>query len=254
MKKIVITNNKGGVGKTTSTFNIGHYFAKKGLKTLLIDLDPQGNLSEAFSSEAFNTIVLDAMKAEDATVAIYETGTENLHLMPSDIRLENIDSEFYGKIARETYLQMALENVEDHYDVCIMDTNPGTLLANVNALVAADAVYIPLGNGAFEMGGATNVLSLIKNVQRTLNKELKIGGFFITKYDSRTNLAAQFKEIMEERYNDLLLESIIRNNIQLVESVASKMSIYDYKKTSNGAIDYTNLSEEILEKEGLING
>lgn len=250
MLTIVIANNKGGVAKTTSTFNIISFLSKINLKVLAIDMDSQGNLTECYDIEEVNHTAFDAMKDRDASKYILNI-SENLDLLPADCLLERANLDFSSVIGREQLLKKSLRNIQDKYDVCVIDTSPSLSLLTLNALAAANKVYIPLGSGFFEVKGASVLMDAIKQIKDGLNEELEIGGVFITRHDSRTRMASDVLSEVVEVYKDCVMQTIIRNNVALVESAAAGINIFDYKSSSTGAEDYRSLCIEILEREGI---
>lgn len=250
MRKIVIANNKGGVAKTTSALNLIGYFAKKGYKVLAIDLDPQGNLTDAFGIDLENLekTAYDALKDKDLSESLLSI-SENIDLLPSNLDVEKANLDFVSVLGRESLLKKGLSKIEKNYDICIMDTSPNLSTLTLNALTSADSVYIPLKSGYFEMRGASVLLEVIENVKEDINPNLNIGGVFLTQYDSRVNMASEVIEQLENYFGDKLINTKIRNNISLVEAPALMKNIFDYKPNSNGAKDYEALGDEILKRE-----
>ncbi|MDX8337480.1 ParA family protein [Candidatus Cetobacterium colombiensis] len=250
MRKIVIANNKGGVAKTTSALNLIGYFAKKGYKVLAIDLDPQGNLTDAFGIDLENLekTAYDALKDKDLSESLLSIA-ENIDLLPSNLDVEKANLDFVSILGRELLLKKGLSKLEDNYDICIMDTSPNLSTLTLNALTSADSVYIPLKSGYFEMRGASVLLEVIENVKEDINPNLNIGGVFLTQYDSRVNMASEVIEQLENYFGDKLINAKIRNNISLVEAPALMKNIFEYKPNSNGAKDYEALGDEILKRE-----
>ncbi|MGL5348989.1 MAG: ParA family protein [Cetobacterium sp.] len=252
MKKIVIANNKGGVAKTTSALNLIGYFAKKGYKVLAIDLDPQGNLTDAFGIDLENLerTAYDALKDKNLLDSLLSI-TENIDLLPSNLDVERANLDFVSVLGRELLLKKGLSKLENVYDICVIDTSPNLSTLTLNALTCADSVYIPLRSGYFEMRGASVLLEVIENVKEDINPNLNIGGVFLTQYDSRVNMANEVMEQLVNYFGDKLIDVKIRNNISLVEAPALMKNIFDYKPNSNGAKDYEALGDEILKREKL---
>lgn len=250
MRKIVIANNKGGVSKTTSALNLIGYFAKKGYKVLAIDLDPQGNLTDAFGVDLENLekTAYDALKDKDLSDCLLSIA-ENIDLLPSNLDVEKANLDFVSVLGRELLLKKGLSKLEKNYDICIMDTSPNLSTLTLNALTCADSVYIPLRSGYFEMRGASVLLEVIENVKEDINPNLNIGGVFLTQYDARVNMANEVIEQLENYFGDKLIDVKIRNNISLVEAPALMKNIFEYKPNSNGAKDYEALGNEILKRE-----
>lgn len=250
MKKIVIANNKGGVAKTTSVFNLIGYFAKKGYKVLAIDLDPQGNLTDAFGVdlEGLEKTAYDALKAKDLEGCLLSIN-ENVDLLPSNLDVERANLDFVSVLGREILLKKALKKIEDRYDICLIDTSPSLSTLTLNALSSADSVYIPVRSGYFEMRGVSVLLDVINSIKEDINPTLKMGGVFLTQYDSRINLTNEVIEELENYFGEQLMKTRIRNNISLVEAPALMKNIFEYKTNSNGAKDYEELGKEIEERE-----
>ena len=251
MKILAITNNKGGVAKTTSVQNIGAAFEKLGKRVLLVDLDPQGNLSSAFGIDIDNleTTTYNAMKERNAEPYIIKI-SENLHILPSNLVLEKANIEFSSLPVREMILDKTLRTIKDNYDICLIDTSPSLSLLTTNAISCANSVYIPVKAGFFEMKCSKLLIDLINELKNDINEKLEIKGLFITQYDARTNIGQAVIETIDKNMPGKLLKTKIRNNISLVEAPASANHIFEYDKTSNGSKDYLELAKEILEREG----
>lgn len=250
MKKIVIANNKGGVAKTTSSLNLIGYFAKREYKVLAIDLDPQGNLTDAFGIDldALEKTAYDALKDKNLSESLLKIN-ENIDLLPSNLDVERANLDFVSVLGRELLLKKGLSKLTENYDICIIDTSPNLSTLTLNALACADSVYIPLRSGYFEMRGASVLLEVIENIREDINPTLEIGGVFLTQYDGRINMANEITEQLESYFGDKLMDTKIRNNISLVEAPALMKNIFEYKPTSNGAKDYEALGEEIIKRE-----
>ncbi|MGL4568657.1 MAG: ParA family protein [Fusobacteriaceae bacterium] len=250
MKKIVIANNKGGVAKTTSAMNLVGYFAKKKYRVLAIDLDPQGNLTDSFGVDIDNLASTAYEALKDKNVESYLIQIDkNIDLLPSNLDLERANLDFVSTLGRELLLKKALAKVEGNYDICIIDTSPNLSTLTLNALSCADSIYIPLRSGYFEMRGASVLLEVIEEIKEDLNPNLRIGGVFLTQYNSRVNMTNEVIDQLEGYFGDLLMNTKIRNNISLVEAPALMQNIFQYKPSSNGAKDYEELGREILTRE-----
>ena len=251
MKKIAIINNKGGVAKTTSVYNLGAYFAKKGLKTLLIDLDPQGNLTFACGLDQNNLkhTIFDVLQQKKLFTNKVAT---NLNIIPSNLNAEKANMQFITYPSYDTLLSRILQPYEEEYDVCLIDSSPSLSLLTRNALGCANAVYIPIEAGIFELIGSRLLIENIIDLKEAVNPELEISGIFLTKYNPRTVVTKQLMKTVEETFKTKLLKSKIRINIALREAPTTAQNIFDYSPKSNGAKDYENLGNEILEIEELI--
>lgn len=245
MKKIAIVNNKGGVGKTTTVFNLAHYFAKIGLKTLAIDTDPQLNLTTNFGiniNEINGTLgdyLLD--RKTDYTPEVIK---ENLHLISAGVTAEqdmgDLKSEgmYYYQILNDF-----LDYISNHYDVVVIDTAPAFNAYTTSAMYAS-SIYPVLIPGINELNGLNATIAFAEE----LNK--KISGIILIKKE-KTALSDQVQEQLENEFEGILLNKIIRKNVALAESIIMHQSIYEYAGSSNGAKDYTKLATEIMKKEGL---
>lgn len=252
MKTIVIANNKGGVSKTTSVFNLAGYFAKQNYKILVIDLDPQANLTDSFGIEieATENNAYMALKEKNLKPYLIEID-KNLHLLPSNLDLEKANLDFVSTLGRELLLKKALSKIENEYDICLIDTSPNLSTLTLNALSCGSSIYIPLRSGYYEMRGVSVLLDVINQIREDINPNLKLGGVFLTQYDSRTNMTNEVFQNLKNYFGENLMETKIRNNISLVEAPALVQNIFDYKPNSNGAIDYEMLAQEILRKESI---
>ena len=243
-KIITISNHKGGVGKTTSVINIGAGLNKLGKKVLLIDLDPQANLSESLNLEDQQYTIYGNIRGEYKIQPIEIT--KGLHIIPSSIDLSGAEVELSSEIGREYILKELLEPLRASYDFILIDSPPSLGLLTVNAFVSSDMVLIPLQAQYLALKGLTKLIDVIDRIKQRLNKELTIGGVFITLYDQRKVLNRNVVEIINTRFRDKVFKTKIRENIALAEAPTNGVNIYSYAPNSNGAEDYLNLSKEIL--------
>ena len=243
-KIITISNHKGGVGKTTSVINIGAGLNKLGKKVLLIDLDPQANLSESLNLEDQQYTIYGNIRGEYKIQPIEIT--KGLHIVPSSIDLSGAEVELSSEIGREYILKELLEPLRASYDFILIDSPPSLGLLTVNAFVSSDMVLIPLQAQYLALKGLTKLIDVIDRIKQRLNKELTIGGVFITLYDQRKVLNRNVVEIINTRFRDKVFKTKIRENIALAEAPTNGVNIYSYAPNSNGAEDYLNLSKEIL--------
>jgi sporulation initiation inhibitor protein Soj len=254
MKKIIIANNKGGVAKTTTAYNLASYYAKKGKRILVIDCDPQGNLTDALGvdpNEVDCTIFNALMKRNIKEAIIKLPQAENFYLVPSNLESERVNINLSSQLNRESVLRKILKEVEDEFDMCIMDTSPSLSILTLNAIVAADSIYLTLRSGYFELRGAGLLISTINEIKEDLNDKLQIKGLILTQYDIRTSLSVDSKEQLEEHFKSTIMKTVIRQNVDLAKAPANAQDIFDYAPMSNGARDYEDLALEVLEREGL---
>lgn len=246
MKIIAIINHKGGTGKTTSTLNIGAGSARAKKKTLLIDIDPQSNLTEGLGLRDVKVSIYDSIK--DDTALPIETISEYLDIIPSSLDLLGAEIELVSRLGRETILKRLLKAVEGKYDYILIDCAPALGMLTVNALVAADTVMIPLEAEYFAYRGIDRLVSIISDVRKHYNENLTIGGVFITKINPRRIITEQITESIKKYFNDKLFDTSIRINVALVEAQLKGIDIFEYAPASNAATDYANLTDEIIAK------
>jgi len=240
---IAIANHKGGVGKTTSSQNIGVGLSNLGNKVLLLDFDPQANLSDAFGYEDVEVSIYDGL-TEKAPIPIV-TISENLDLVPSNLDLSVAEVELSGMTGREYILKDLITTIEKKYDYIIIDCPPSLGLLTVNALTASTEVYIPLDAQYFSMKGLDKLMYIINQIQKRLNKEVQVTGVFLTQFDNRVVVNRNVAEMIENYFPNKVFKTRVRKNIALVEAPIEDKDIYSYAPDSNGAKDYLNLSTEI---------
>lgn len=241
---ITISNNKGGVGKSTSTLNIGAGLNKLGRRVLLIDLDPQANLSQSLGFNNQPYTIYGALKG-DYPLFAYSV-MEGFDIIPSCLDLTAAEMELAGETGREYILRDLIEPEVKKYDFILIDTPPSLGLLSINAMTASNEVLIPLQAEYFATEGLMKLLDVIEKIKKRINKELKIGGIFITLYDKRKVLHQSVIFEARKRFEGLVMEFIIRDNIALAESPAKRLDIFRYAPNSHGATDYMLLCNEIL--------
>lgn len=245
-KVIAITNHKGGVGKTTSTINIGAGLAKLGKRVLLIDLDPQANLSQSLGIREPSATIYGAIRGEHA---LQPTNVmKRLDVVPSTLDLSGAEIELSGEAGREYILRELLETVKGSYDYVIIDSPPSLGLLTINALTSADEILIPLQAQYLALQGLTKLLEIVEKIQKRLNKGLRIGGVFITQYDSRKILNRNVVETIQGHFKDTVFTTKIRDNVALAEAPTRGEDIFRYNPTSYGAVDYLALCKEIVKR------
>jgi len=248
-KIIAIANQKGGVGKTTTSVNLGAGLAQVGKKVLLVDIDAQGNATTGVGIEKseldqciYNVLVEDA----DVQGVIQKTATENLDVLPATIQLAGAEIELVPTISREVRLQRAVQPVRDEYDYIIIDCPPSLGLLTINALTAADSVIIPVQCEYYALEGLSQLLNTVRLVQKHLNKNLAIQGVLLTMLDARTNLGIQVIDEVKKYFRDKVYRSIIPRNVRLSEAPSHGKPIMQYDAKSRGAEVYIDLAEEVI--------
>jgi len=246
MKKIALVNHKGGVGKTTSAVNIAAAMVKKGKKVLLIDTDPQSNLTESLGFFDNKITIYDSFsKGTPLPILEYH---KKLYVVPSTLDLAGIEIELSTRLGRERILKELLEPLEKEYDVCIMDCPPSIGIITLNVLMATDEVYIPMLAEYLSFRGIDSIVVFIEQVRKYYNPNLRIKGVFFTQYKENRVLSRKIKEQLEKNLGDVLMKTKIRVNVALAEAQSNGKDIFAYDKESNGAKDYKELVNEILKR------
>lgn len=254
-KIIAIANQKGGVGKTTSSINLAASLAVLEYRTLLVDADPQANSTSGlgFDPRTIKSSVYECIiNGLPANEAIQATETPHLDLLPAHIDLVGAEIEMINLHEREFKMRQMLEQVKDQYDFIIIDCSPSLGLITINALTAANSVIIPVQCEYFALEGLGKLLNTIKIVQNRLNTDLEIEGILLTMYDARLRLANQVVEEVRSHFNELVFDTIIQRNTRLSEAPSFGVSVIMHDANSKGAINYLNLARELLQKNGLI--
>ena len=253
-KTIAITNQKGGVGKTTSAINLGASFGVLEYKTLIVDADPQANATSGVGFDPRNVqkSIYDCLINEtDPRDCVVTTENPNLDIIPAHIDLVGAELEMINMPNREHRLQMALESIKDDYDFILIDCSPSLGLITVNALTAADSVIIPVQCEYFALEGLGKLLNTIKIVQGRLNESLDIEGILLTMYDTRLRLANQVVDEVKTHFQQLVFNTIIHRNTRLGEAPSYGETIIMHDATCKGSINYLNFAREILQKNDL---
>lgn len=244
---IAISNHKGGVGKTTSALNIGAGLNSLGKKILLVDLDPQANLSQSLGITEPEINIYGALRGRYPLQPVEIT--EGLDLIPSTLDLSGAEVELTGEAGREYILKELIDPLRNSYDFILIDSPPSLGLLTINAFTASDEVYIPLQAQYLALQGLTKLLEIVDKIQRRLNKDLTIGGVFITQYDGRKVLNRDVVTAIEGHFKDKVFKTKIRDNVALAEAPARGVDIFRYNSKSYGAEDYLSLCREILNGE-----
>lgn len=253
-KTIAITNQKGGVGKTTTAINLAASLAVLEYRTLLVDADPQANATSGigFDPKNIQTSIYECIIDDiDPKNVILQTDTPNLSLIPAHIDLVGAEIEIINRPNREKMMRRTLAKVKEDYDFIILDCSPSLGLITVNSLTAADSVIIPVQCEYFALEGLGKLLNTIKIVQSRLNPELDIEGILLTMFDSRLNLSKQVVEEVKTHFQQMVFNTLINRNTKLGEAPSYGSSIIMYDAGSTGAINYLNLAREILQKNNM---
>lgn len=246
MKSIAILNHKGGTGKTTSSINIGAGLAKMGKKVLLVDIDPQANLTEGLGVRDPKISIYDSIRDSKKLPII--NIRENLDLVPSSMDLLGAELEIVSKIGREKIITKLLKPVKNQYDYIILDCPPALGLLTINAIVASDTILLPLEAEYFAYKGIDRLIGVIEQVQEHFNEDLTIGGVFVTKCNSQRTLTQTIINSITEHFGSKVFDARIRVNVSLSEAQLQGQSVFEYAPESNGAKDYEKLVDEILAK------
>ena len=257
-KLIGVLNQKGGVGKTTTTVNLGAGLAERGKRVLLVDIDAQSNLTahlglagkedqeDANAAPVPEYTIYDVLKGTKKISEVILQRGENLFVVPSSLLLSAADLEFGGVVGRELLLKRTLQQVKDEYDLIVIDCPPALGLLTLNVLAAVDEVIIPVQSEYLALHGVRQLLDTIDQVRSIYNPALVVGGVLICLHDNRRKLARAVSDTIRAYFGDLVYSPVIRSNVALAEAPASGQTIFEYAPKSPGAEDYRALVEEVL--------
>ena len=252
---IAIANQKGGVGKTTTSINLSACLAEAGKKTLVIDVDPQGNCTSGFGidkSEMENTVyelMLDECSIKESMTKV--ENIDNLSLIPSNVNLAGAEIELLGINEKEYILKNAVDYIRDDYDFIIIDCPPSLNMLTVNDMTTADSILVPIQCEYYALEGISQLIHTIDLVQERLNANLKIEGVVFTMYDARTNLSSDVVDTVKENLNATVYQTIIPRNVRLAEAPSHGLPINLYDSKSAGAESYRNLAKEIIGRKDI---
>ena len=253
-RSIVIANQKGGVGKTTTAVNLSACLAELGQRTLLVDSDPQGNATSGLGvdkREVERSIYDVMINGVPARQAVRQTGIENLALLPSNIDLAGAEIEMVSMMSRETILARALVELKADYDFIIIDCPPSLSMLTINAMTTADTVLVPIQCEYYALEGLSQLIHTVNLVRERLNPTLDIEGIVFTMYDARTNLSMQVVENVKDHLNQKVYKTMIPRNIRLAEAPSYGMPINLYDAKSAGAESYMALADEVIKRKGI---
>ena len=259
LKVVAVTNQKGGVGKTTTTINLSAALIELGKKVLIIDLDPQGNASTGLGVDygQRSLTIYDVLLAETSvSKAVLPTSVEGLHIIPSTVDLSSADIELIKTANHSTALSRALSedrSLVDSYDFIFVDCPPSLSLLTINAMVAANSVLIPLQSEFFALEGLSQLMLSVREIRNSVNTGLRFEGVVLTMFDRRNNLSQQVEKDARENLGEIVFKTVIPRNVRVSEAPSHGKPAILYDVNSSGSVAYIGLAREILEKQGLTN-
>jgi len=251
VRTIVVANQKGGVGKTTTSINLAAALAQRGQRTLLLDLDPQGNATLSFCEpQSLDRTVYDLLVEPDTRIGdvIHPTGEGIPDVVGASIALAKAEAKLIGEFDSHFRLKDKLSDVAEHYDYVVIDTPPTLGILTVNALVAGSHLIVPIQSSYYALEGTDDLLDTYEKIRGRPNPELRFLGVVVTLHDKRTNLARDVRRQIEEVFGAKVFKTVISKSVRLEESPAYKQSIFTFAPQSSGALEYYSLSEEVVSR------
>lgn len=252
VKVIAIANQKGGVGKTTTSVNLSACLASLGKRVLLVDIDPQGNATSGFGidkskiKKSMYNVLVDDIPAQEV---IEKTTVENLKILPATIQLAGAEIELVSVMSRETKLKRTIDQIKYDYDYVLIDCPPSLGLLTINSLTAANSVLVPIQCEFYALEGLSQLMNTVALVQKNLNPILELEGVVLTMFDSRTNLSIQVVDEVKNHFNNKVYRTMIPRNVRLSEAPSHGQSIIQYDPKSKGAEMYLELAREVIGDE-----
>ena len=244
---IAVANQKGGVGKTTTTVNLSAVLAERGQRVLLVDMDPQGNATSGLGVELKDVSLYDALVGDiPMSECVQKTRWDRLYVAGSDADLAGAEAELMSRESREYCLKNTMQEIRDNYDVILIDCPPSLGLLTLNALSCADSVLIPIQCEYYALEGVTSLMETLNRIRRSLNTQLVIEGVLLTMLDGRTNLSLQVADQVKKHFKTLVYKSTIPRNVRLSEAPSHGEPIHIYDPKSAGALAYLQLGDEVL--------